>query len=63
MVRMEKMTMEEARGIRRLRVEQCYTWRAIATECNYWYEDTTGVQCDGERMCIQAAEILDEGWG
>lgn len=66
------MTQENAEFIRKLRIKQGYTWRAVAAECHEqwkgdWFPHSN--QLMGMELCKEASkyfednpELIKEGW-
>jgi death-on-curing protein len=60
-----RMTRARAESIRRLRVDESYSWRAVAAECHeQWVDDASweppSNQLAGMELCEAAAEYFDE---
>jgi hypothetical protein len=57
----EAMTLEQARWVREMRVEQGRTWSWIAEECaEAWGGDWESIQYAGREICLRAATLLGE---
>lgn len=62
------MTQEQAALVRRLRCDQEYTWRAVASTCALeWGGDWGSNQLAGMALCDRAAKLhgeryMDEPW-
>jgi hypothetical protein len=57
----DSMTVDQARFVRRLRVELGHTWRGVAEECAAeWDGDWGFMQPAGREICERAAEVLGE---
>lgn len=59
----ELMTKERAEFIRKLRVDEDYTWREVAWACNEaWDGDWDSNQIMGMALCEEAAKLFDENY-
>lgn len=59
----ELMTKERAEFIRKLRVDENYTWREVAWACNQaWSGDWDCNQNMGMALCEEAAKLFDENY-
>jgi len=59
----ENMTKEQAIFVRELRVDEGYSWRAVASACNKeWGGDWGSNQLAGMAICEKAATFFDEGY-
>lgn len=57
-----EMTLEQAQFVRGLRVDDGYTWRAVASTCALeWSGDWGGNQIAGMAICERAAELCGDG--
>lgn len=60
---MENMTKEQADYVRQLRVDEGYSWRAVASACNEaWNGDWDSNQIAGMAICEKAASFFDEDY-
>jgi hypothetical protein len=56
-----ELTIEQARFVRTLRVDQGHTWRGVADECAMaWEGDWDADQGLGRELCVRAAALFDE---
>jgi hypothetical protein len=57
------MTRERAEFVRRLRVDEDYTWRAVARECSEAWDTNWGSnQLAGMALCDIAAKVFGEDY-
>jgi hypothetical protein len=57
------MTLEHAQFVRRLRIDDGYSWRAVASACaDAWAGDWNGNQLAGMAICERAAELCGEDY-
>ena len=64
---MKKLTLKQAKDIRRMRVDDGYSWRAIAHECydkgylgGDWYPKSN--QLMGMSLCEMASKFFNENY-
>lgn len=61
--RWSTMTKEQAKFVRKLRVEEGYTWRAVASACNKeWNGNWGSNQLAGMDICEAAAKHFNENF-